>query len=49
MDIDAALTLFSIAAFAVLLVSWMLAPLRAVPPTALPSVSPTALPALEHA
>jgi hypothetical protein len=36
MDIDLALTLFAFASFVVLCVSWILAPLRAAAPTALP-------------
>jgi hypothetical protein len=36
MDIDAALILFSFLSFGLLLVSWMLAPMRAAAPTAAP-------------
>jgi hypothetical protein len=36
MDIDAALTLFSLVSFFALLVSWLLAPLRADAPIVLP-------------
>jgi hypothetical protein len=36
MDIEAVLTLFSFAGFAALLVSWILAPMRADVPTNLP-------------
>jgi hypothetical protein len=38
MDIDAALILFSFVSFGLLLVSWILAPLRAAAPTAAPAV-----------
>jgi hypothetical protein len=39
MDIDAALTLISFAAFVVLFVSWILSPLRAAAPASEPAVA----------
>jgi hypothetical protein len=41
MDIDAALIAISFVSFAVLLVSWIVSPLRAAAPTAVPSVEAT--------